>query len=37
VRIVSNLLQPGDVATFTVLRDGERKTIAVQLGTRSLG
>jgi S1-C subfamily serine protease len=37
VRIVSNLLKPGDVATFTVLRDGDKKTIAVQLGTRSLG
>ncbi len=37
VRIVSNSLGPGDVATFEVLRDGERKTIAVQLGTRSRG
>ncbi len=37
VRIVSNQLEPGDVATFTVLRDGARKTIAVRLGTRSQG
>jgi S1-C subfamily serine protease len=35
VRIVSNQLQPGQVATFTVLRDGQRKTIAVRLGSRS--
>jgi len=35
VRIVSNQLRPGEVATFTVLRDGERKTIAVRLGSRS--
>jgi 2-alkenal reductase len=37
VRIVSSQLKPGDVATFTVLRGGERKTIAVRLGSRSRG
>jgi S1-C subfamily serine protease len=37
VRIVSNSLGPRDVATFEVLRHGERKTIAVRLGTRSQG
>jgi S1-C subfamily serine protease len=37
VRIVSDLLGPGDVATFEILRDGERKTVAVQLGARSQG
>jgi S1-C subfamily serine protease len=35
VRIVSTQLKPGQVATFTILRDGQRKTIAVRLGTRS--
>jgi S1-C subfamily serine protease len=35
VRIVSTQLKPGQVATFTILRDGQRKTIAVKLGTRS--
>jgi S1-C subfamily serine protease len=35
VRIVSTQLKPGDVATFTVLRDGRRRTIAVRLGARS--
>ena len=34
VRIVSTQLQPGQVATFTLLRDGQRKTIAVRLGAR---
>ena len=34
VRIVSTQLKPGDVATFTVLRDGRRKTVAVRLGVR---
>jgi 2-alkenal reductase len=35
VRIVSTQLKPGQVATFTILRDGERRTIAVRLGARS--
>ena len=35
VRIVSTQLKPGDVATFTVLRDGQQKTIAVRLGSRA--
>ena len=34
VRIVSTQLKPGDVATFTLLRSGVRKTVAVRLGTR---
>ena len=37
VRIVSNNLGPGDVATFEILRDGERRTVAVRLGARSQG
>jgi 2-alkenal reductase len=35
VRIVSTQLKPGEVATFNVLRGGQRKTIAVRLGSRS--
>jgi 2-alkenal reductase len=35
VRIVSTQLKPGEVATFTILRDGQRKTVAVRLGERS--
>jgi 2-alkenal reductase len=35
VRIVSSRLKPGDVATFTVVRDGRRKIVAVRLGTRT--
>jgi len=34
VRVVSTQLKPGQVATFTLLRDGQRKTIAVRLGSR---
>ena len=34
VRIVATHLRPGDVATFTLLRDGRRKTVAVRLGAR---
>jgi S1-C subfamily serine protease len=37
VRIVSTQLKPGQVATFTILRDGQRKTIAVRLGARGQG
>jgi S1-C subfamily serine protease len=37
VRIVTEELLPGDVAVFTVLRDGRRRSIPVRLGTRSLG
>ena len=37
VRIVSTRLKPGQVAAFTILRDGERKTIALRLGTRGRG
>jgi 2-alkenal reductase len=37
VRIVTEQLLPGDVAVFTVLRDGRRQSIPVRLGTRSLG
>jgi S1-C subfamily serine protease len=36
VRLVSFDLEPGQVATFTVVRDGERKTIPVRLGTRQV-
>jgi 2-alkenal reductase len=35
VRIVSTQLKPGQVATFTILRNGQRKTLAVRLGERS--
>jgi 2-alkenal reductase len=34
VRLVSGELKPGDVATFTILRDGKRKTVPIRLGTR---
>ncbi|MDP8910855.1 MAG: trypsin-like peptidase domain-containing protein [Actinomycetota bacterium] len=34
VRVVSQRLRPREVATFTVLRDGKEKTLAVRLGTR---
>jgi S1-C subfamily serine protease len=37
VRVVTEQLLPGDVAVFTVLRDGRRQSIPVRLGTRSLG
>jgi S1-C subfamily serine protease len=36
VRIVSESLQPNDVAVFTVVRGGARKKIAVTLGERRL-
>lgn len=36
VRIVSSSLKPGDVATFTVVRDGQRKQVAVTLAEREL-
>jgi S1-C subfamily serine protease len=35
VRIVSSL-QPKDVAVFTIVRDGQRKKLAVTLGERQL-
>jgi S1-C subfamily serine protease len=34
VRLVSTQLKPGDVATFTIVRDGKRKTVPIRLGTR---
>jgi S1-C subfamily serine protease len=34
VRLVSTQLKPGDVATFTIVRDGKRVTVPVRLGTR---
>ena len=34
VRIVSFELEPGSVATFTIVRDGQRRTVAVTLGDR---
>jgi S1-C subfamily serine protease len=34
VRIVSERLEPGQRSTFEVVRDGERKSIAVKLGER---
>jgi 2-alkenal reductase len=34
VRIVSERLEPGQQSTFEVVRDGERKSIAVKLGER---
>ncbi len=37
VRIVSNRLRPGQVAAFTVSRDGKRRTVAVKLGSRPTG
>jgi S1-C subfamily serine protease len=37
VRIVSNQLGPGDVATFEILRGGRRQTVAVRLGARTQG
>jgi 2-alkenal reductase len=36
VRIVSASLEPNDVAVFTVVRDGQRKKLAVTLGERQL-
>jgi S1-C subfamily serine protease len=36
VRIVSASLEPGDVATFTIVRDGQRKQVAVTLAERQL-
>lgn len=35
VRIVSYDLRPGAVATFTIVRDGKRKVVAVTLGNRA--
>jgi 2-alkenal reductase len=35
VRIVSFELHPGAVATFTIIRDNRRKTVAVTLGNRA--
>jgi S1-C subfamily serine protease len=35
VRLVSTQLKPGDVATFTIVRDGKRTMVPVRLGTRS--
>ena len=37
VRIVSFELRPGAVATFTVVRGGQRKVVAVTLGHRAAG
>jgi 2-alkenal reductase len=34
IRIVSEDLSPGQVATFTVVRDGERRSVRVRLGDR---
>ncbi len=34
VRIVSERLRPGQVATFSILRDGRRRTVAVKLAER---
>jgi 2-alkenal reductase len=34
VRIVSTQLKPGDVATFTIVRDGKRQTVPIRLGSR---
>jgi S1-C subfamily serine protease len=36
VRIVSGSLKPNDVAVFTVVRDGQRKKLAVTLAERQL-
>jgi 2-alkenal reductase len=36
VRIVSGTLKPKDVAVFTIVRDGQRKRLAVTLGAREL-
>ncbi len=35
VRIVSYDLRPGAVATFTIVRNGQRKVVAVTLGDRA--
>jgi 2-alkenal reductase len=36
VRIVSGTLEPKDVAVFTIVRDGQRKRLAVMLAARQL-
>jgi 2-alkenal reductase len=36
VRIVSSSLKPNDVSVFTIVRDGQRKKVAVTLGERQL-
>ena len=36
VRYVTEQLRPGDVAVFTIVRDGRRRRVAVTLGERSL-
>jgi len=36
VRYVTDELGPGDVAVFTVVRDGERRRIAIRMGERGL-
>ena len=36
VRVVSSSLKPNDVAVFTIVRDGQRKKVAVTLGERRL-
>jgi S1-C subfamily serine protease len=36
VRIVSFKLKPNDVAVFTVIRDGRRKSVALTLSERRL-
>jgi len=34
VRIVTNTLEPGRTAVFTIVRDGRRRPIAVRLAAR---
>jgi S1-C subfamily serine protease len=34
VRLVSSQLKPGEVATFTIVRDGKRLTVPIRLGSR---
>src|SRR5205807_3336871 len=36
VRVVSSSLKPNDVAVFTIVRDGQRKKVAVTLAERRL-
>jgi S1-C subfamily serine protease len=37
VRIVTNVLRPGQTAVFTVERGGHRRRLAVRLGSRPSG
>ena len=34
VRIVTDRLRPGEAATFTVIRDGKRRAVRIELGSR---